>query len=265
MVPSGIFTRKAVMQRIGQDFVVKQSASVLKDGGITLELYELPNGQWQFGKGRDAKVVTSLEEVADFSEPVQKQVAEWLERRKNMPQAAPVIQGSVPQSGDVGSKLLQAIGLMDPEMKAKLLHSIESVLGPVADSLTQAAPVNSHGDGFGQDQFVPELAAQIQAFVLPQGARYVDPNNQDAGYLSPSGRTDDKGVPEMTWKPTPKYIRIQEGREEAITGFDAEALASLPDTAADQAEAAREINEELERASRELVGAGSGKSRRSRR
>lgn len=266
------------MQRIGADFVVKSSVMALKPGGVTLELYEMPNGQWQFGKGKDAKVITRIEEVSgfsvvngekvpDFHESIITRVQQWLERVKHQPTPAPMVEGAAKATPDTALKIVRAINAMAPEMQAKVLLAIESVVGPVADSLTQGELVNSHGDGFGQDQ--PIAAPARVPFRLPEGSRYVDPANPSNGYLTPTGRSDEKGHPEMMWRPTPDYLHIQGDKVEAVTDYDADRLARQPERERALESASHELVDELEQArasapspAEEMVGAGTKERRR---
>lgn len=241
------------MQRIGTDFIIKRSWNVLKAGGIMLELYEMPNDTLQFGKNRDAKVVTSLEEVTDFPGEVQALVSAQIERQKTRPIQSAVVEGAA-QSGaiHVGNRLAQAVAALDPIMQAKLLASIESIVGPVTDSLLQ---------GQGPEAFVPGLGTtSMQPFLLPAGGKYVDPTRPDAGYLTLTGRSDEKGRPEMAWHPTPQYLRMEDGQVEPVTTFDADRLQPDP---IPLMEAASDVTAELNQA-RDLVGAGASKGRATR-
>lgn len=197
------------MQKLAGNFFVKRSAVVMGPGGDTMELYELPNGQWQFGKGRDAVVVTSLDQVSMVTDAnILTAVAAWIERMKNRQAPDAVQQGHTPllAGHTVKDRLSQAISVMSPEMMARMLDSIEKVMGPVADSLTQAPEVNSHSDGYGQDQGMAAPGETVASpFILPAGAKWVNPSNQGAGYLSPTGIADDKGLPIMGWHPSPDF------------------------------------------------------------
>ena len=237
------------MQRLAGDFLVKRSCVTYdKDNGNMIELYELPNGQWQFGKGRDAKVVASLDDIAMVSDPgIRKSVEDWLERTKGQAMQ-PVQQGATPLlAGEtVRDRLSQAISKMPEEVVARLLMSIEQVVGPVADSITAQAPVNHHGDGYGQDQGMVPPA--MVPFTLPQGARWAQDGRPEAGYLAPdSNITDEKGRPSMQWHPTPQF-------------------SSFVDAAPEKTDIELEMEAEREKhQDRELVGAGSGRTKSRRR
>lgn len=216
------------MQRIGNDFLVKRSVQIYSQdgGGMIKELFELPNGQWQFGKGKDAQVVTSLEQVKEFDEGTQTAVSKWLERIKHQPTPQPVTAGGPTPvlAGDTArDQLSRAISKMPEEVVNRLLTAITQTMGPVADSITQESPINHHSDGFGQDQNNPPLPEGASVIpratdVLPEGAWWADPGNKAAGYFThdyehmekaklPSGEIVD--VPTRKWHPTGSFQRMQ--------------------------------------------------------
>lgn len=234
------------MQRQAGEFLCKRSFTLYGQGGAVVELYELPNGQWQFGKGRDATVVQSMSEVSMVTDQkVLADIAAWLERTKDLPKV-PVQQGQTPllAGESVKDRLGRAINLMSEEVAARLLNAIEQTLGPVADSLTQPAPVNHHSDGFGQDQQVHAPGSvEPQRWQLPDGAEWADPSNPAAGYLTPiPGLMDDHGVPMKAWHPTPAFNQFVESATD------------------EKSEIEREMEAERQKhADPELVGAGSGR------
>lgn len=210
------------MQRLAGDFLVKRVVSLYGQGGATTELYELPNGQWQFGKGKDAVVVTELSQVAALDPGTQADVAAWLERTKSLPKPAAVQQGQTPllAGGSVKDRLSQAIANMPNEIAARLLLSIEQVLGPVADSLKQGAQVNHHSDGYGQDQMMAAPGSvESAAFQLPEGARWAQPGNPASGYLTPDFEVkDERGQPSMRWHPTPDFHAFADAAHDSVAG-----------------------------------------------
>lgn len=247
------------MQRLAGDFLVKRTVKVYGQGGAVTELYELPNGQWQFGKGRDAVVVRSLDQVSALDESTKKDVEAWLERTKHRPAPEPIQQGQTPLlAGEtVKDRLSQAINNMPNEVAARMLLAIEQTLGPVADSLKQSAPINHHSDGYGQDLSMPAPASVGGGFVLPEGARWANPNNQASGYLMPiPGVKDEKNVPVMAWHPTPDFHAITEQPEPLPVADTTPLNVHVPD--AIEKEMAQERRS---RGAADLVGAG----RRSRR
>lgn len=194
------------MQRLAGDFLVKRVVAIYGQGGATTELYELPNGQWQFGKGRDAVVVRSLDDVSMCDAGTQKDVAAWLDRTKNRPTPEPVQQGQTPMlAGEtVKDRLSQAIAHMPDDAVARVLGAIEQVMGPIADSLKQAAETNHYSDGYGQDQGMHAPASV--PFQLPEGARWVDQNRPESGYYTFNPEvTDERGHPTAKWNPTPEF------------------------------------------------------------
>lgn len=235
------------MQVLAGGFHVKRSHIVYEPGGISRELFELPNGQWQFGKGRDASVITSLEDIAAVTDHnIRSAVEAWLERTKGQA-LQPVQQGATPllAGTTVKDKLSLAISRMPEDVAARLLGSIEQVLGSVVDSISQADTVNHHGDGYGQDQAV--IPPGAVPFNLPEGAIWAQPGNPTAGYLVPDLEIkDERGKPSMRWHPTPQFEQfIQAAPEKTPVEI--------------------EMDEEREKhQERELVGAG-GRATKSRR
>lgn len=193
------------MQRLSGNFLVKQVHTIHVGQGNIVDLFELPNGQWQFGKGHDAKVVTCMADVEPFGQNVKEQVEKWLAlmaATKQIP--APMQAGGVP-SQDARGRLASRIAHMSDEVVTRLLHSIEQTLGPIDESLLQNGPVNHHSEGYGDEhQHAP--ADTAQPFVLPQGARWAQEHNPAAGYLTPMGSVDEKGHPVMQWHPTPEFF-----------------------------------------------------------
>lgn len=234
------------MQRLAGNFIIKRSFVSYGADGNMAELYELPNGQWQFGKGREATVITSMEQVSMVTDPaVRKDIEAWIERTKGQTLQA-VQQGATPLlAGEtVRDRLSTALSRMPDEAVARILGSIEQVMGPIADSLNAAAQTNHYSDGFGQDQnYVPPASIP---FALPEGARWSQEGRPERGYLTPDPTVkDEKGNPTMRWHPTPQFFQQVEG---------------APDKTDIEIEMAAEREKHQER---ELVGAGSG--RRSRR
>lgn len=209
------------MQRLAGDFLVKRVVSVYGQGGATTELYELPNGQWQFGKGRDAVVVTDLSQVAGLDEGTQTAVAAWLERTKGLPKLAAVQQGQTPLlAGEtVKDRLSQAIANMPSDVAARLLLAVESVMGPVADSLSQAQQANHHSDGYGQGEGLAAPGSVSAGFVLPPGGWWADPTNKAGGYFTPDFEVrDERGQPSARWHPTPEFEAFTETASDTVAG-----------------------------------------------
>lgn len=203
------------MQRLAGDFLVKRTAVIYGASGDTKELYELPNGQWQFGKGRDAQVIRTVEDIAGVEDQsIIRDVTAWLERTKNRPTPEAVQQGMTPLlTGETPKdRLGRAISQMSNEVVNRLLLAIEQTMGPIADSINQGESINHHSAGYGQDQGMHEPATTEQApFVLPPGAKWADPTRPSSGYLQMipgadgSPRLDDHGVPMTSWHPTPEF------------------------------------------------------------
>lgn len=213
-----------------------------------VELFELPNGQWQFGKGRDATVITSMEQIAMVSDPgIRKDIEAWIEKTKGQA-LQPVQQGGSPVVGGetVQDQLIYAITHMPGDAQARMLEAIKQVMQPIAHSLAQPAPANHYSDGFGQDQQLPPPASI--PFVLPEGAKWAQEGNPASGYLVPDlTMTDEKGQHPMRWHQTPQFTQFLE-------------------TAPDKTSVELEMEAEREKhQERELVGAGSGRSRTRRR
>lgn len=236
------------MQRLAGDFLIKRSFVAYGEGGNMVELFELPNGQWQFGKGRDATVITSMEQIAMVSDPnIRKSIEAWIEKTKGQSLQA-VQQGAMPLvAGEtVRDRLSHALSRMPEEAVARILGSIEQVMGPIADSLSMPPATNHYSDGFGQDK--PAAPPASIPFVLPEGAKWAQEGNPASGYLVPDmSITDEKGQHPMRWHQTPQFAQF---------------LETTPDKSAIEIEmdAEREKHQE-----RELVGAGSGRSRTRRR
>ncbi len=234
------------MQRLAGNFIIKRSFISYGADGNMAELYELPNGQWQFGKGRDATVITSMEQVPMVTDPaIREDIEAWIDRTKGQTLQA-VQQGATPLlAGEtVRDRLSTALSRMPDEAVARILGSIEQVMGPIADSLNAAAPTNHYSDGFGQDQ--PYAPPASIPFTLPEGARWAQEGHPERGYLTPGTITDEKGNRAMQWHPTPQFADFVESAPEK-TDIEIEMAAE------------REKHQD-----RELVGAGSGRRARRR-
>jgi hypothetical protein len=243
------------MQKQAGDFLVSRTLTLFKPGGDTIEVYELPNGQWQIGKGRDATVITSLDQVqlADAAgHPLidansRASLEAWVTKMQSQTPPTPVLQGQTPVLAGVSARdqLSQAIANMPEEVVNRLLTAVVQTVGPVADSIKQGLEINSHGDGYGHTAVSPPAPA----FQLPPGARWNDPNNRAAGYLTPMGMVDEKGIPMEQWHPSPEFAALQDKPEPTPIMETAPLHVHVPEPPARGAE--------------ELVGAGS--SRRSTR
>lgn len=240
------------MQRLSGNFLVNRVAMVHIGDGNIVELYELPNGQWQFGKGRDATVITSMEQVENFDPNTKEAVAKWLAlvAEKNLKPVA--MQAGVEANKSAESphdRLTKRISEMNPETVARLLLAIENTLGPTDDSRKQGEQVNSHADGFGQDaeNFAPGDTAQ--PFELPAGAIWADPRNRASGYFTLDDENKDgRGIAAKKWHPTPEFQAFLD-KPETFSTIDA-----IDPVAAEMA---------LERQKQpELAAAGSSRSAR---
>lgn len=205
------------MQRLSGDFTVKRIVTTYstQGGGVIIELYELPNGQWQFGKGKDAVVVTSLEQVAEFDPHTKEAVSKWLDRVKALPTPpAAVVQGGQPASlsgESARDQLSRMLSRLPDHAIDRVLNAFNQALEPIADSLTQPDPVNSHSGGFGEATTLPPGAVP---FTLPEGASWADPARPESGYFTPDYEHTEKAklpsgqivdVPSRRWHPTPQF------------------------------------------------------------
>jgi len=230
--------------------MVKRVMTIYVGDGNILDLYELPNGQWQFGKGRDARVVERLDDVAAFDEQTKKDVAVWLEKVKES-QVKPVamqagVQGNV-SAESTHDRLIRRLENMSPEMEARILLAIENTVGPVEDSLHAGEHVNSHADGYGQGE--PVHAPGQQQFVLPAGAVWADERTPAAGYYTHDEEIkDSKGQPTKRWHATPQF-------NETLEQPERESSLDVVDPVALEMEAERQKNADL-------VGSSRGKRRR---
>lgn len=254
------------MQRLAGDFTVKRIVTTYstQGGGVIVELYELPNGQWQFGKGKDAVVVTSLEQVAEFDASTKDAVAKWLDRVKVLPTPpTAVVQGGQPSSFTGESsrdQLARLLSRIPDSVVDRLLGAITQTLEPIADSLTQPDPINSHAGSFGDASTLPPGAIP---FTLPEGASWADPARPESGYFTldyehtekaqfPDGQVRD--APSRRWHPTPQFKAFVQNAMDK-TDIELEMDAERDKFHAEQADPESD-----------LVGAGSGRasSRRAR-
>ncbi|MDH5666555.1 MAG: hypothetical protein OEY86_00910 [Nitrospira sp.] len=261
------------MQRLGDGFLVKRMIPMSFSGGGMAELYELPSGQWQIGRGKDATVVTSLDQVGGVSDSsALADITRWVEKTKHVSVKA-VVEGPAPvlAGHSTRDQLSHAIANMPEEAVNRILLAITQTMGPIADSVTQHGQTNHHGDGFGQDQTfaTPGGMPQHQPFVLPPEAQWVDPNNHASGYYTPyvivrnaAGEIiehqvarDAKGNPTKHWNPGPAFEKLLSMPEPA-SEIDAHEPAIYQGKDAEE-----ELKEER---SRELVGAGGRRTSRRR-
>lgn len=214
------------MQRLAGDFLVKRSVMVYDKSGNTAEIYELPNGQWQFGKGRDAVVITDMGQIEHIAGSIDANtkatIAAWVEKIKNRPTPEAVQQGQTPLLEGVSARdrLSTAISRMSDEVANRLLLAIESTLGPVADSLSQEAQANHHGGHYGDPG---AHAPATTGFTLPEGSKWADPQNPASGYLSPDYQIkDERGQPTMRWHPTPEFNAVVEASSDGRSPVEVE-------------------------------------------
>lgn len=143
-----------------------------------LILFKLMSGAYQFGIGRDAKIVTELAEVGAFGPKIQQDVAKWLLAngpRKAMQDkvAADVHEQSMAEPGSIDARL----ALLDqaaPGLKGEITSLIDSIL--VKHGLVQAAsdaPIGTGPKPAGRyRQATPEEVRIMAKAGLP-----LDPNN----------------------------------------------------------------------------------------
>ena len=241
------------MQRLAGNFMVNRVVMLHIGAGDIAELYELPNGQWQFGKGRDARVVASLDDVKDLDEGTKKDVAAWLEKVKvsnvkPVPMQAGVSENVTAESARV--RLQHRLDNMSPEMTARLLLAIENTLGPAQDSMNAGPQINSHADGYGDPE--QTFAPGNQPFSLPAGAVWADERTPAAGYYTHDEEIKDgQGNPTKRWHPTPQFHEMASRPE---TGSTLDPVDPL------ELELAAERQKNAE-----LVGSGSSRSKRARK
>jgi len=196
-------------------------------------------------------------------------VQKWLDRIKTLQiQPTPVVQGGAPALNDGQSsrdQLVSLISRIPDNIVDRMLLAMQQTLEPMADSINQAGPVNSHGDGYGQDQHNPVPGAV--PFSLPEGAVWADPGRPESGYYTldfkhtekrklPNGQIIDE--PTRQWHPTPQFHSIVERAPEK-SDIEIEMAEERRKFEAQNAERAEDEDDEDEKPGRQLVGAGSGR------
>jgi len=253
------------MQRLAGDFMVgPRIISTYTPQGNIVDLYQLPSGQWQYGKGRDAVVITSLDQVVlvdkDGNSTIDPDslasIKAWIKLIQDRPTPTAVQQGMTPviEGQTSRDQLSHAISKMSDENVNRILNAIVQTMGPIADSINQGEQVNSHSDGYGQDQgmYPPGAVQMPAAFHLPPGARWADPRNPASGYLTfDSGITDELGKPASSWHPTPEFHALLQQPD------------PTPITETTPLKVHDPVQDEMERDS-ELTGAARTSSRRRR-
>lgn len=210
------------MQRIGnRGFTIVESASALQ-GGNTVELYKLPNGSWVFGKGENARLVKSADEVIMFGEGIQAKVSTWLARQAELAAVAAerAAQG-IPEDVVAGPRpdtkadtLARAIMSLSPDAVDRMLAMIQSVVMPQADSLLagQEAAVNPH------EPFSPQVGQDAVRMEIPdgfpEGSIWSNPSDPSAGILVPTGQVDHKNQPIREWRMSPEFERFVERKQD---------------------------------------------------
>jgi hypothetical protein len=275
------------MQRQNGEFRVNRSLMIHTEGGNIVEMHELPNGQWQYGKGKDSKIVTKLEpifklpegaawvnpenwaegftingdleEIHELSEigdsSAYPSMKRWVDSLKNRKAPAPVQQGVTPALQGVSSRdqLSQALAVMPNEAIDRLLNVVKQVMEPIADSLKQGSSINSHEDGYGHgEQFHAPASDQQSGFQLPAGATWATPGNPAAGYLTESQDKDDHGVPIKAWHPTPAFHDMTDRPEPT----------PIAETAFDRTSTDNELDQELAAVRSGKPASGRSRSRR---
>ena len=187
--------------------MVKQIATIHVGQGDILDLYELPNGQWQFGTGRDAKVVEDISEVEKFGDGIVKQVSAWLEKVKALNlKPAPMQAGNMPAESSA-QRLKRRLDSMSPEMQERILLAIENSVGPADDSITA-------GEGVEEEP----LPIGSGPFTLPEGAEWADDRNPANGYFTINQDIKDaRGNATRQWHPTPEFHQLTDGPDSAST------------------------------------------------
>jgi len=212
------------MQRVAGGFLQKRSAIVLKeqrdDQGRLIfsqmtEVIELPNGVWQFGRGRDAVTITSVDQVSEFGEDIQTAVAQALKKMKQGKIKPPQPSKPMNRQQETSSEVLNFFKAMTPEQQERMLDLFRQTLSTTGDSVAQGPSINSHADGYGDQPPVPVGADIESSFVLPPGCKWSDPRDPRCGYLKPTGIEDSHGQETYSWHETPEFGNILDRSAEA--------------------------------------------------
>lgn len=230
------------MQLLGegrQDRIVSTFTATI-DGG-DYQLHKTASGNFQFGVGKDAKILTVLDEAAMFGPEVQAQVAQWLEGQgpqKAMQEkiSADIHEASMTRPGDVDSRL-ELLEQASPGIKGEILSLIDGILEK------KGLVSSPTGSGRGQAGGVMREATSAEIDQMLKSGMKFDPAHppkvfDPAGALAGSARTLNDS-PDVTLDsaegrhPNPMDILRRE-QEDALSGSD-DAL-GLSDELADEDE-----------------------------
>lgn len=175
------------------------------------QLLRLMSGAYQFGVGKDARIVTDLAEVADFGPTVQGEVGAWL--AANGPRVA--MQHKVDQ--DIHEQAMAAPGSLDarlallenisPGLKGEVQALLDSIL--VKHGLVHAAsdaPAPARNVGHHRPATTDEIRAMAKS-GLPYDPEHPPKVWEPEGDLAGSA-SDLRDVPDMT----PEMRAVSEGR-----------------------------------------------------
>lgn len=124
------------MQRLAGGFMVNRVVMLHVGNGNISELYELPNGQWQFGKDRDATVIQRIDQV--FKLPAQ---SRWVD-------GADISKGYLTVVGkDAQDQILEEFHPFGELGDVKVLQSLEAWLLKVKARAEVPAPMQAGPKG----------------------------------------------------------------------------------------------------------------------
>jgi hypothetical protein len=248
------------MQRLAGNFLVNRMVMLHIGNGNISELYELPNGQWQFGKDRDATVIQRLDQVfklppqsrwinaADYGEGyltnlgkdadgllieephpfnelgdlnVLRSLEAWLLKVKTRAQAPVAMHAGLQGNVESESAHARAHRRIDTLSPEVVARLLLAVENTLGPiDDSIQQPAQVNSHSDGYGDGETYAPADVPGFKLPLGAKWVDDRTPSAGYLTPLGSNDEKGHPIMQWHPTPEFLAMTE-RAEMGSSLDA--------------------------------------------
>lgn len=169
------------MQLLGKDTIVE---SYMGPSGDCL--HKTLRG-YQFGSGKDRNIVTSVEQVSKFAQPIQDQVKAWLADNGVFEATKEVMDREVSEQASEQPGTLDAMAAqLGPDVKANLFQMLKSALhhtgepgfstSPVSAELTDGVhetvdgkPVVIDSKGFKHPLPDPELVKHPRVVPVPGG------------------------------------------------------------------------------------------------
>lgn len=164
------------MQIIGKDTIIE---SHVGRGG---ELLHRTTTGFQFGTGRDRKLVTGIDQIEPFHPTVQKQVSDWLAANGVQEAKAALMDREVCEAANEAPGTLDAMAeKLGPDVKSQLFQMLKGALNQTGGASVPPSPARelpTQEDEHGIRHILPDPELVKHPHVIPtEGGVLLDKGN----------------------------------------------------------------------------------------